>query len=210
MLYQKGSDASGEHDEEPPLEEIEYSDDEEEAKAKTALGKSKKGKRKAPKRPASDLTQAQNAAFGGFNATDFVYEPLQRPTDLQTQAQGLDYGNPNPRYSPQNFAPPTVATMQQFQSQPPRLQRQATPMPMHPVHSPQLTPTTYPQVYQQPNTYPQSTPTYPQTAQPAFNFFAAPPLLQTQQPQYPLGMGRGGGYQNPYQQPPQNNNNRKN
>jgi len=110
----------------------------------------------------NDLTQAQNAAMG--ISYDFSYEPLQRPVNFQPLVQPTN-----------NFAPPTMATMQQFQNMPPMIQRQQTPLPMRSVQ--------------------------PISAQ---NFFNAPPQIRPVYPMYPLGMGRGG-YENPYiQQPPQN------
>ena len=120
----KGSDASWQHDEEPPSQFLEYSDDEEEALAKrpnhgpkkSSSGGRKRGKRgkrggpaASPMHNAEGGQQQQHSvppfyqpvrnAFAGVApavaaSATEVYTPLQRPTDYTSMIKAMAAGVP--------------------------------------------------------------------------------------------------------------------
>jgi H/ACA ribonucleoprotein complex non-core subunit NAF1 len=121
QLHQKGSDASAMFDEEPPEEEVEFSDDEAEAQAKAAKKKPKKKQQQQPQAPAAPrATQPPPSA--------------QPPVRLQPAVR-MGYTAPPPPPPPVYYAAPYTIPMgfsmpfmqQQHQQQQPQPQPQQPP-----------------------------------------------------------------------------------
>lgn len=126
-LKSKGSDASNFHDEEVPLEEQEYSDDEQEALAKQS--KKKRKRKPASQPPAKSIRPAQETrttqpvsqpfAPQGFpmqnpmaaqqaaqQAAQWYYYQALAQAQAQAQAQNQNQNPRNPRGGPPSAAPP--------------------------------------------------------------------------------------------------------
>lgn len=190
ITAQKGSDASGLYDEEPAPEDLDYSDDEEEAAAKQRIKFEKLAKREGIsldeylKKHNKQLRPPPQKVFAGADDYYDDYGDAIPPYPDRRQYRMNDYHNqqqqqqqyyrpplpPPQMYQPQYYPPPQQQLPQYY---PPPQQRQQLP----PQQQPNM------QYPPQPGYYPQSLPPqqyYPPHQPPPPQYYPPPPP-----PQYP-------------------------